>query len=88
MKTTADQLLNKAAEHMRARAALYDRPEGERSMRSAVCAFNAITGAGLSPHQGWLLLALLKFVRDQSREDPHTDSIEDAVAYADRKSVV
>lgn len=82
MKTTANQLLNKAATHMEARAAVYDKPEGERSMPQAVAAFNAITGVGITSAQGWLLLTLLKLVRDQSREEPHQDSCEDAVAYA------
>ncbi len=82
MKTTANQLLNKAATHMSNRAATYDKPAGERSMRQTVAAFNAITGVGLTPAQGWLLMTLLKFVRDQTREAPHIDSVEDAVAYA------
>jgi hypothetical protein len=82
MKTTANQLLNKAASHMEQRATVYDKPKGERSMRQAVSAFNAITGTGITTSQGWLLLTLLKFVRDQSREAPHVDSVEDAIAYA------
>jgi len=82
MKTTAPQLLNKAATHMQDRAATYDKPEGERSMGATVAAFNAVTGQQLTEAHGWLLMALLKMVRDNQREAPHQDSIEDLVAYA------
>ena len=81
MKMTADQLLNKASTHMQARAATYDKPGGERSMGQTVAAFNAITGGDLSESEGWLMLTLLKLVRDRQRDQPHRDSIEDGVAY-------
>ena len=81
MKTTADQLLNKAASHMQARAATYDKPEGERSMRQTVAAFNAVTGRGMSESEGWLMMTLLKMVRDRQRSVAHVDSVEDGVAY-------
>lgn len=79
--TTAQSILNAAAGHMQARAATYDKPEGERSMGKAVQAFNAITGRGLSEAEGWLLLAVLKNVRLFQRPGYHADSAEDAVAY-------
>ena len=82
MKTTAPQLLNKAASHMQARAATYDKPEGERSMGATVSAYNAVTGQQLTEANGWLLMALLKMVRDNQRAVPHEDSIEDLVAYS------
>jgi len=82
MKTTAPQLLNKAASHMQARAATYDKPEGERSMAATVAAYNAVTGQSMTESDGWLLMALLKMVRDNQRTEPHIDSIEDLVAYA------
>jgi hypothetical protein len=82
MKTTAPQLLNKAATIMEQRGAQYDKPEGERSMGATVKAFNAVTGQQLTEADGWLLMALLKMVRDNQREVPHQDSIEDLVAYA------
>ena len=78
----ADALLHKAAEIMTERAKQYDQPEGERSMKSAVAAWNAITGVGITEAQGWLLMAVLKMVRDNQRETPHKDSIDDLVAYA------
>ena len=79
---SAPALLDAAAMHMRDRAAMYDKPEGERSMEATVKAFNAITGQSLRESDGWLLMTLLKFVRDNQRSEPHRDSIEDAVAYA------
>jgi len=79
--TTAQSILNAAAGHMQARAATYDKPEGERSMGKAVQAFNAITGRDLSEAEGWLLLAVLKNVRLFQRPGYHADSAEDAVAY-------
>ena len=81
MKQTANQLLNKAATLMEQRGQQYDQPQGERSMGKTINAFNAITGKQLTESEGWLLLALLKMVRDNQRELPHQDSIEDLIAY-------
>lgn len=81
MKQTANQLLNKAATLMEQRGQQYDQPQGERSMGKTVNAFNAITGKDLTEAEGWLLLALLKMVRDNQRELPHQDSVEDLIAY-------
>ena len=80
--TTAQDLLQRAADHMDERGKQYDQPSGERSMLAAVTAFNAIAGYHLTEADGFLLMALLKMVRDQQRETPHRDSIEDLVAYA------
>lgn len=82
LAATAADLLDRAAGHMRSRAATYDSPQGERSMVTAVAGFNAITGRDLTESEGWLLLTQLKFVRDQSRKHAHVDSLEDAPAYA------
>jgi len=82
MKITAQQLLNKAQTHMQARAATYDKPEGERSMEATVTAYNAITGHSLTEANGWLLMAVLKMVRDNQRIEAHVDSVEDFVAYS------
>ena len=79
----ATDVLEKAAKHMRDRAATYDKPEGERSMAKTVAAFNAITGKSLSVAEGWLFMAVLKQVRVfQNPARPHQDSLEDGVAYA------
>ena len=80
MKATT--ILEKAAQHMRDRAATYDKPEGERSMGKTVAAFNAITGRDLTTAEGWLMLAVLKQVRVfQNSAVPHVDSLEDGPAY-------
>lgn len=85
--TTAPALLAAAAGHMKARAATYDAPEGERSMGRAVSALNALLGrAALTESEGWLLLQLLKDARDRTRQTAHRDSLEDCVAYAALKA--
>jgi hypothetical protein len=78
----ASDVLNKAAQHMRDRAATYDKPEGERSMEKTVAAFNAITGQDLTTAEGWEFMAVLKQVRAfQNPAKPHVDSLEDGPAY-------
>lgn len=85
--TTAPALLDAAAGHMRARAATYDAPEGERSMGRAVAALNALLGrTALTESEGWLLLQLLKDARDRTRPAAHRDSLEDCIAYAALKA--
>lgn len=86
MKTTAPQLLSKAASIMEQRGKQYDKPEGERSMGKTVAAFNIITGLSLTESQGWLLLQVLKDVRDRQRDEPHPDSLEDCIAYSALKA--
>ena len=80
--TTVYMLLDRASSLLRQRGQQYDQPEGERSMGRTVAAFNAVTGHTLTEAQGWLLMALLKMVRDNQRPAPHQDSCEDLVAYA------
>ena len=77
----APEILTRSAEIMAERAKQYDSPQGERSMGKAVAAFNAITGQSLSEANGWLLMALLKMVRDNTNDKPHEDSLHDLVAY-------
>ena len=76
----AHKILEKAAQHMKDRAATYDKPEGERSMGATVEAFKAITGHQLTEEQGWLFMALLKAVRSQ-QGGYRADSYEDGAAY-------
>ena len=78
----AQDLLHRAADLMDERGKQYDQSSGERSMQATVTAFNAISGYSLTEADGFLLMAILKMVRDQQRETPHRDSIEDLVAYA------
>lgn len=65
---------------MEQRAAQYDQPAGERSMAATVAAFNAVTGRDLTEADGWLMMVLLKLVRDNSTT-VHEDSLLDAAAY-------
>ena len=82
----AGDFLQEAFSHMENRAATYDQPQGERSMRKTVAAFNAITGRDLSEPEGWLLLQILKDVRLFQRPWFHQDSAEDCIAYAALKA--
>ncbi len=81
--TTATDFLRKSAGLLDQRGKDYDQPEGERSMARTVAAFNAITGRDLTESEGWLLMLLLKNVRQWQTPDKfHQDSAEDAVSYA------
>lgn len=82
----AQEFLHKAAALMDERGKQYDQPEGERSMGRAVKAFNAITRHRLSEADGWLLLQVLKDVRQWQNPTYHADSAEDCVAYASLKA--
>jgi hypothetical protein len=55
-------------------------------MGPAVAAFNIITGRDLQESEGWLLLQILKDVRDRQRAEPHRDSLEDNIAYSALKA--
>lgn len=80
---SAIELLEKAAGHLKDRAATYDKPEGERSIGAAVKAFNAVTGDGLmnTGERGWLFMAILKMVRSQ-QGNYRADNYEDLAAYS------
>lgn len=78
----APELLGRAAAIMYERGQAYDKPDGERSMRRIIEAFNAITGRDLNEQEGWLLMMLLKAVRAFTRTEPHADSLDDLIAYA------
>lgn len=84
MKST--EILQAAIDIQAARAAEYDQPGGERSMGRTVQAFNAITGRDLTEAEGWLLLQVLKDVRQWSAKDYHHDSALDGVAYSALKA--
>ena len=71
---------------MEERGKQYDSPGGERSMSKTVQAFNAITGHQLSEAEGWLLLQVLKDVRQWQKPGFHQDSADDGVAYAALKA--
>lgn len=81
MKST--EFLQSAMDVQKERGEQYDKPSGERSMGATVRAFNAITGHALEESDGWMLLGLLKLVRQsQNPENYHHDSALDFVAYA------
>lgn len=82
----ANDILSTAADLMAERSKQYDTREGERSMARTVEAFNAITGHRLTEADGFLLLQVLKDVRDRQRDEPHRDSLFDGVAYAALKA--
>lgn len=79
---TAPGMLTRASELMVERAKQYDSPGGERSMEKIITAFNAISGKNLTESEGWLLMAILKMVRDRVRQKGHQDSCEDLISYA------
>lgn len=83
---TARDFLQRAIKTMNDRGKRYDSPDGERSMGKAVDAFNAITGRSLTTSEGWLLLQILKDVRQYSGASYHEDSALDCVAYAALKA--
>lgn len=83
---TAPELLTDAANIMEERGKQYDQEGGERSMGKTVAAFNIITGRDLKESEGWLLLQILKDVRDRTTEAPHEDSLVDGVSYSALKA--
>ena len=85
MKST--DFLQAAIDVQAERGKQYDQPTGERSMGRTVTAFNAITGRDLTEAEGWLLLQVLKDVRQwQNPSQYHHDSALDGVAYASLKA--
>lgn len=83
---SAPEYLHRAAEVMAERGKRYDKPEGERSMGKCVAAFNIVTGQDLTEAEGWLLMQILKDVRQWQRPGFHQDSAEDCIAYAALKA--
>ncbi len=76
-----------ALHHIKERAATYDSPEGERSALKTATAFNAVTGKNITEAEVFLLLQILKDVRQwQIPHKTHKDSIEDCIAYAALKA--
>lgn len=73
--------MEKAALTLVARGREYDGVGGERSGGRIAAAFNAITGRDLSPAEVYLLLLVLKQVR-QFNGKYHEDSGVDAISYA------
>lgn len=83
---TAQTILDSAGKIMQERGKEYDCPNGERSMAAAITAFNAITRYSLAEADGWLLMQILKDVRQWRSLEYHRDSAEDCAAYAALKA--
>ena len=77
----APGFLREAISVMEQRGQQYDSEGGERSFAAAADTFNAITGYEITAADVALVLLAVKLVRSQSREEPHRDSLLDAVAY-------
>ena len=83
----AEDFLRQGADVLAERGKDYDQPEGERSMGRTVRAFNAITGRDLTEAEGWLLMQVLKDVRQwQNTGRYHADSAIDGVNYSALKA--
>lgn len=64
-RLSASSILQQAIDTVKQRGRDYNNPSGERSMKAAVEAFNAITGLQLTTLQGWMFMCVLKLVRGQ-----------------------
>lgn len=84
---TAPDFLQSALQTLTQRGKDYDKPEGERSAAAVAVAFNAITGRNLTEAEVWLVLQLVKDVRQWHNPGSyHADSALDCVAYAALKA--
>lgn len=63
VEKSSTEILDAAAKAQDDRAKSRDTPEGERSMRRCVEAFNALEGTNLTEAQGWRFMAVLKLAR-------------------------
>lgn len=77
----AHTFLEEASTVMKQRAALRDKPEGERSMAAIVNTFNALTGNHLTEAEGWEFMILLKMVRGR-QGNYNRDDYVDMAAYS------
>lgn len=83
---SAIAILSSARSHMEERAATYDSPEGERSMKDTVDIFNRFHRTEITEAQGWHFMQILKDVRFFRAKEYHADSAEDCAAYAGLKA--
>ncbi|HHJ1297324.1 TPA: hypothetical protein ABHN85_09390 [Pseudomonas sp. H2] len=84
---TSTYFLQAAIDVQAERGKQYDAPDGTRSIVKTVQAFNAITGRDLTEAEGWLLMQIVKDVRQWQNPDKyHEDSALDGVAYASLKA--
>lgn len=86
-KQSASSFLEAANNTIGQRGDDYDKPEGERSAEAVATAFNAITKRNLTEAEIWLVLQLVKDVRQwHNPKRFHYDSALDCVAYAALKA--
>lgn len=78
---TAADMLQEAKDCLVSRGVERDKPDGERSMKSTVEAFNALTGHELTEEHGWIFMVALKMARSQGGCYKVDDYI-DMAAYA------
>ena len=76
----ASSILDAAQKALEDRARSRDRKK-ERSMPSAVKAFNALTGHNITDAQGWLFMAVLKAARAEGGNIRRMDDYIDGSAY-------
>lgn len=79
-KINAADILQQAKDCLVNRAVERDK-EQERSMKSCVEAFNALTGKSLTETEGWIFMVVLKLARSQGGSFK-TDDYVDMAAYA------
>lgn len=75
------EFVEKAAEEMKRRKAVYDPDkdsDGERSMGRTVAMFNALADHELTEEQGWMFMVCLKMVRSQSGKYQADDYVDGA----------
>jgi hypothetical protein len=81
----AQDFIDVASNTLWARGKDYDQPTGERSAGKVAVAFNAIAGKDLAEAHIWLILQLVKDVR-QFTGKYHEDSAIDCIAYSALKA--
>ena len=82
---TVEDFFEEAGATLIKRGKEYDRPAGERSAGPTAIAFNAITGRDLRAAEVWLILQIVKDVR-QFTGTYHQDSAVDGIAYSALKA--
>ena len=82
---TVEDFFEEAGATLIKRGKEYDRPAGERSAGPTAIAFNAITGRDLRAAEVWLILQIVKDVR-QFTGPYHQDSAVDGIAYSALKA--
>lgn len=80
-QNTAKDILKEASDCLVNRATERDKEDGERSMKSCVTAFNALTGKSLTETEGWVFMTVLKLARSQGGSFELDDYV-DMAAYA------